>query len=219
MAPTGRRPQSKIRNRIGGYLQESISLRNRLIDVDDSVLVVIDVQDSFLKKYSEGERKLLKIRIGWVVDVAVRLGVPIVAMAEDIPAMGSVSPFISKKFPADTPIFSKMTFGLAADEKIMAAINITRRKTAILIGLETDVCVAHSALGLRQKGYQVAVVADVTGAPGKAHEYGLERMKQAGVVISNVKSLFYEWIRTVDRCVEFMEKYEKEIGEPRNIIM
>ena len=100
-------------------MQKPISLKNRLIDVDDSVLVVIDVQDSFLKKFSEGERKLLKIRIGWVVDVAVRLGVPLVAMAEEIPAMGSVSPCILQKFPADTSIFNKMTFGLAADEKIM----------------------------------------------------------------------------------------------------
>jgi nicotinamidase-related amidase len=200
-------------------MQKTIPLKDKLIDVDDSVLVVIDVQDSFLKKFSEGERKLLKSRIGWMVDVAVRLGVPVVAMAEEIPAMGSVSLCILQKFPADTPIFNKMTFGLAADEKIMAAINNTGRKTAILVGLETDVCVAHSALGLLQKGYQVAVVADATGAPGQAHEYGLERMKQAGVVISNVKSLFYEWIRTVDRYIEFMEKYEKEIGEPQNIIM
>ena len=158
-------------------------------------------------------------RIGWVVDVAVRLGVPVVAMAEEIPAMGSVSPCILEKFPADTPIFNKMTFGLAADEKIMAAIRNTGRKTAILVGLETDVCVAHSALGLLQQGYQVAAVADATGSPGKAHKYGLDRMKQAGVVISNVKSLFYEWIRTVDRCVEFMKKYDKEIGDPLNIIL
>jgi nicotinamidase-related amidase len=200
-------------------MQKPIPLKDKLIDVDDSVLVVIDVQDSFLKKFSEGERKLLKSRIGWMVDVAVRLGVPVVAMAEEIPAMGSVSLCILQKFPADTPIFNKMTFELAADEKIMAAINNTGRKTAILVGLETDVCVAHSALGLLQKGYQVAVIADATGAPGQAHEYGLERMKQAGVVISNVKSLFYEWIRTVDRYIEFMEKYEKEIGEPQNIIM
>jgi nicotinamidase-related amidase len=200
-------------------MQKPIPLKNRLIDVDDSILVVIDFQDSFLKKYSEDERNLLKTRIGWVVDVAVRLGVPVVAMAEEIPEMGSVSPSVVQKFPADTPIFNKMTFGLAADEKIMAAINITGRKTAILVGLETDVCVAHSALGLQQEGYQVAVIADATAAPGKAHEYGLERMKQAGVVISNVKSLFYEWIRTVDRCVAFLEKYEKEIGEPQNIIM
>jgi hypothetical protein len=32
-------------------VQKSISLKNRLIYVDDSVLVVIDFQDSFLKKY------------------------------------------------------------------------------------------------------------------------------------------------------------------------
>ena len=200
-------------------MQKPIQLKSRLIDVDDSILVVIDVQDSFLKKFSAGERNLLKSRIGWIVDVAVRLGVPVIAMAEEIPAMGSVSPCILQKFPADTSIFNKMTFGLSADEKIMTAINKTGRKTAILVGLETDVCVAHSALGLQQKGYQVAVVADATGAPGNAHEYGLERMKQAGVVISNVKSLFYEWIRTVDRYIEFMEKYEKEIGAPQNIIL
>ncbi len=63
------------------------------------------------------------------------------------------------------------------------------------------------------------MVADAVGAPGRAQEYGLDRMKQAGVVISNVKSLFYEWVRTVDRCAEFLGKYEKEIGEPRDIIM
>ena len=77
-----------------------------------------------------------------------RLGVPVVAMAEDIPEMGSVSPHLLQKFPVDTPVFNKITFGLAADEKIMAAINTTGRKTAILVGLETDVYVAHSALGL-----------------------------------------------------------------------
>ena len=49
------------------------------------------------------------------------------------------------------------------------------RKTAVLVGLETDVCVAHSALGLLGHGYQVAVVADATGSPGTAHGFGLER--------------------------------------------
>ncbi len=194
-------------------------LKKKLIEVNDSILVVIDVQDSFLKKFPEDESKLLRNRIGWVVDVAVRLDVPLIAMAEEIPVMGGVSPDVLQKFPDDTPIFDKMTFGLAADEKIMTAIRNTGRKTAILVGLETDVCVAHSAIGLQQEGYQVAVVADATGAPSKAHEYGLERMKQAGIVISNVKSLFFEWVRTVDRCVEFLEKYQEELGAPHNIIL
>jgi len=58
--------QSKIRNPRGRcHLQESKSLKNRLIDVDDSVLIVIDVQDRFLKKYSSLNRgeMILKIYI------------------------------------------------------------------------------------------------------------------------------------------------------------
>jgi hypothetical protein len=34
-------------------MQKPIPLKRRLIDVDDSVFVVIDVQDSFLKKYEK----------------------------------------------------------------------------------------------------------------------------------------------------------------------
>jgi nicotinamidase-related amidase len=196
-----------------------MSLITDLIDVDDSVLLVIDVQDSFLEKYSEIDQKMLKNRVGWVVDVAVRLSVPVVAMAEDIAQMGCVSPSIAEKFPPDMPVFNKMIFGLAADREIMAAVKDTGRSTAILVGFETDVCVAHSALGLLQNGYQVAVVSDATASPGTAHKIGLERMRRAGIVISSVKSLFYEWVRTVDRCDTFMQKYEKEIGTPQGIVM
>ena len=116
-------------------------------------------------------------------------------------------------------MFNKMTFGLAADSEIMAAVKNTGRRTAILVGFETDVCIAHSALGLLQNGYQVAVVSDATASPGSAHAIGLERMRRTGVVISSVKSLFYEWVRTVAQCDTFMQKYKEEIGMPQGIDM
>ena len=194
-------------------------LNTELIDVDDSVLLIIDAQDRFLEKYSETDQEVLLNRIGWVVDVAVRLQVPVVAMAEDISQMGSVNQSIAEKFPPDTPVFNKMVFGLAAESEIMAAVKNAGRHTAILVGFETDVCVAHSALGLMQQSYKVAVVSDATASPGSAHEIGLERMRRAGVVISSVKSLFYEWVRTVARCDTFMQKYKKEIGLPQGIVM
>jgi nicotinamidase-related amidase len=115
-------------------------------------LIVIDVQESFLMKYSAQERELLVSRIGWLVSVAAKLNVPIVAMAEDIARCGSVAPPIAEKLPPDTYIHNKMTFGLADNPDILATVKNTGRKTAILVGLETDVCVAHSALGLLQNG-------------------------------------------------------------------
>jgi nicotinamidase-related amidase len=66
--------------------------------------------------------------------------------------------------------------------------------------METDVCVAHSALGLLDLGRRVVVVRDAVAAPGEAHPDGLERMRDAGVVLIGTKGLFYEWTRTVDRA-------------------
>jgi len=196
-----------------------MSLLNLLIDVDDSILIVIDVQEYFLAKLPAEERELLVNRIGWLTSVAIKLNVPLVVTAESISELGGVAPPIVEKLAPDTPIFNKMVFGLAEDHEIISAVKATGRKTAILVGLETDVCIAHSAIGLIQRGYQLVVVADATASPGAVHAIGLERMRRAGVLVSSVKSLYYEWIRTVDRDKEFLDKYETEIGLPHGVIL
>ena len=64
--------------------------QSSLIDVNDSVLIVIDVQDFFLRQTADGQGFLEKIN--WIIDVAVRLGVPIIATAENIPEFGTIPP-------------------------------------------------------------------------------------------------------------------------------
>jgi nicotinamidase-related amidase len=192
-------------------------LQNSLMVMNDSILIVIDVQETFVTKLPLEMRDPLKNRIAWLMDVATRLNIPLVVTAEDIPNCGSVSLEIAKRLPPDIMIFNKMVFGLTAIPDIMAAIEGTGRKTTILVGLETDVCVAHSAIGLLQHGYRVVVVADATGSPGTGHEFGLERMRGAGVLISSVKGIYYEWIRSVARDNEFMKRFAQELGSPDGI--
>jgi nicotinamidase-related amidase len=194
------------------------NLSKSLIDVHDSLLIVIDVQDYFLAKLPDDERQQLVNRIAWLVSVASKLSVPIVVTAEDIPRWGSVTAAVAARLPPGTRVFNKMVFGLAEDEEIMAAVRETGRGTAILVGLETDVCIAHSALGLFKKGYQVAVVADASGSPGTGHRVGLERVRGAVAVVTSVKSLYFEWVRTVERDNEFMAEYEKKLG-PLDIML
>ncbi len=114
---------------------------------------------------------------------------------------------------------AKVAEEVATLRLIMAALKDTGRGTAILVGLETDVCIAHSAIGLLQQGYRVVVVADATASPGTGHEVGLERVRGAGTLLSSVKSLYFEWIRTANRSDEFMEKYAAEIGLPEGITL
>jgi len=85
-----------------------------LLDVNDSLLIVIDIQPSFVKKEAKDGNNALLQRMCWVIEVANWLHVPLVVTAEDIPHNGSVSDEIAELLPPDTRIHNKMTFGLAA---------------------------------------------------------------------------------------------------------
>src|SRR5258706_6678683 len=174
-----------------------------LLDVNTSLLIVIDIQPSFVNKENKEDKNPLLQRMCWVIQVANWLNVPLVVTAEDIPHTGNICDEVEQLLPHDTKIFNKLTFGLAAQADILEAVQNTNRKTAVLIGYETDVCITHSAFGLLDLGYRVAVVADATGSPGEAHQIGLERIRGAGGIIVSAKSLYYEWIRTVQKSIEY----------------
>ena len=171
----------------------------RLLDADDSVLCVIDVQPHFVQKLAEtdGGAPFLQ-RVVWVAALANALGIPVVVTEEEPDRNGSTLPEIVERLPDPTPRYPKPTFGLADVPEIMGAVEATERQTTVLVGMETDVCVAHSALGLLDRGYRVVVVRDAVLAPGVAHEDGIERMRAAGATLIGTKGLFYEWARTVD---------------------
>ena len=188
-----------------------------LIDVDDSVLALIDVQERFLGKLPEAESAILLERICWLIGVARWARVPQVVMAEDISSSGPVHPAVAGALAPGTPVHDKMHFGLAADDGILQSVRDSKRNTAILVGLETDVCICQSALGLLEQEYRVAVVADAVGSPGPDHAYGLQRMRAAGVVVVGLKGLFYEWMRTVQRSEQFHADCDQTLPLPSAI--
>jgi nicotinamidase-related amidase len=200
-------------------MQEPISMHQSLSDVDDSLFIVIDVQQKFLDKLTKEQVEPLVNRIRWLIQIAGELNVPVVATAEDIPALGSTIPKIAAVFPKETKEHNKMSFGLTKDPDIMSEINAAGRKTAVLMGLETDVCVMQSALGLLRNGFRVVVLSDAIASPGPCHDAGIIRMQNAGVIISTVKGTFYEWVRTVDFSEKRLDKRLWEPPQPNGIYL
>jgi len=178
-------------------MSKRTDIKKSLIDVSDSVLIVIDMQDSFLTRYGSKVSKPVVEKAVWVIKLAQVLAVPIVAMAEDIDRSGNLNQSILDALAENITVHDKHSFGLAGQPKILAEIESTGRKTAILVGMETDVCVAQSALGLMEKGFQVAVLKDVVATTAGDEDIGIDRMRQAGAVISSAKAITYEWLRTV----------------------
>jgi nicotinamidase-related amidase len=157
---------------------------------EDCLLVVVDAQPGFVT----GEPVE---RAAWLAALARELDVPIVVTEEEPERNGPTDP---RLLVPGAPVFTKPTFGLAGTPAILEAVLATRRRTAVLVGAETDVCVYQSAVGLLDEGLHVIAVEDALFSPGEMHARGLVRLRDAGVSLTHCKALAYEWIRTVERA-------------------
>ena len=177
-----------------------------LIERSNSVLVVIDVQDNFLDKLALHERSTLVSRIGWLMQVATVLAIPMIATAEDVSDKVDMCASLKALLPQGQSIFNKLVFSLHGQDDVREALEQLDKRDVVLVGLETDVCIAHSAIELLDAGYRVCVIEDATGSPWPHHQAGLRRMEQAGVTITNTKGIYYEWIRDVPSAIDMKTK-------------
>jgi len=83
-----------------------------------------------------------------------------------------------------------------------------------MVGAETDVCVAQSAIGLHDRGFRFVVVTDATFSPGAMHDLGLRHIRDAGVELHHAKGVYYEWIRTVEAAAMFKAEHPDLAAPP-----
>jgi nicotinamidase-related amidase len=179
-----------------------------LVRREDSVLVVVDAQPGFFAYDALSEDDAQRAadavtRITWMAGLAALLEIPVVVVEEGPERNGHTDPGILERVPAGTPAIEKTTFGLTACEAAVEAIRASGRGTAVLVGFETDVCVAQSAIGLVELGLRAAVLEDAVYTNSAVeHERGLTRMTGAGVERNHCKGLTFEWLHTVERALE-----------------
>jgi nicotinamidase-related amidase len=188
-----------------------------LLDRDDSLLVVIDLQPRFWgDRLDAADRRCVAgaaARAAWLAAVASAWGIPAVVTEEAPDRKGHTDEAVLGGLPPGTPVFTKPVFGLAACPDIMAAIRATGRRTALLAGFETDVCVTHSAAGLAGAGYRVAVAEDAVYSPFGAHRPGLQRLRDLGAEMIHCKGVYYDWARTL-AAVNAFEAGHPELASP-----
>jgi len=196
-------------------------IQRSLVNVDDSILVVIDIQDSFLNKCDQTKTQTLVNNVAWLIEVAKELNIPIVAMAEDMKHTGDINKTIRDTLPNSTTVHNKDFFDLTSNSDIMADIRAADRNTAICVGMETDVCVAQSSISLLQLGYNVVVLLDGVASTEVDENIGIGRMRDAGVAISSIKALYYEWLRSVSKCISLGKKNPDltTIKRPSNLVL
>jgi len=159
---------------------------------EEGVLVLIDPQERLVQALYESEclirNLVLLLRAARVFEV------PVVATTQYRKGLGDYVPEIKEVLGAVEPL-DKVEFSVLKNPAIAEKIQALSRKTLILCGAETHICVYQSALSAIEKGYRVVVVGDATSSRSPENiSYGLARMRELGVVVVSTEMLIYEWL-------------------------
>ncbi|MBU3604032.1 isochorismatase family protein [Polynucleobacter sp. AP-Kaivos-20-H2] len=66
----------------------------------------------------------------------------------------------------------------------------------VLAGCETHVCLMQTALGLREKSFEVAVIPEACGSRSPNDKMlGIARMQQQGIAMLSTEMIVFEWLQ------------------------
>lgn len=173
-----------------------------LIKRGESLLLVIDAQENFYppSRFDVDDYVLGAAfdRVAWLVAAANALDVPVIATEEEPEENGETVARIKNQLPSTAQTLPKRYFAAPDNPDILAAIESSDKPTVVVVGLETDICVTHTALQLQDLGKRVVVAHDCLYSPGYAHTDGLRRLENSGVDVLSAKGVFYDWIRDIE---------------------
>lgn len=164
------------------------------MNTENGILILIDVQGKLAQLMHDKERLFANLQI--LVKGARILGVPILWCQQNPRALGPTIPELVGLLEGLTPI-DKMSFSCWGEPAFAAALRTMERNQAVLCGIESHVCVYQTAADLRERGYEVAVVADaVSSRTAENKQIALSRMQSEGVCGTSTEMLLFEWMRT-----------------------
>ena len=164
-----------------------------LLDRDRSLLMVIDIQERLAPAIEGAEDLIARTRL--LLEAAARLGVPVLATEQYPKGLGASDRRLDPLLEGAT-ILAKTSFSALGEPAIRDWIARSCREQIVLTGMETHICVAQTALALRETGRATVVVADAVGSRrAERKALGLQRMAAHGVELVDSEMVLFEWLR------------------------
>jgi len=162
-----------------------------ILDRERSVLLVIDLQESYRGKLANEPRVVATA--AKLLDAAGLLGIPVVVTEQYPKGLGATRDELVSHLPASARRFEKTSFSCLGAPGLREHLRELGREQVVVAGIETHVCVSQTVHDLLGKGVEVHVPADAVGSRHEIdYERGLERMERAGAVVSTVEAALFE---------------------------
>lgn len=184
-----------------------------VINPDDAVMLLIDHQSGLFQTVGDMPMTTLRSHAAALAKMATLSKMPVITTAS-VPQgpNGPLIPEIHQNAPHAKYVARKGEINAWDNPDFVAAVKATGRKTLIIAGTITSVCMAFPAISAVYDGYKVFAVIDASGTYSKmAQEITLARVMQAGVVPMDTAAVASELQKTWNRpdAQEWAEIYTK----------
>lgn len=171
----------------------STSRSPELLQRSSSRLLIVDMQEKLVRLTRNCEAVIancVKLLRG-----AQLLGVPIDATEQYPKGLGPTTPELLPYLPA---VEEKVRFSCAEALPWVEGEGAgAERFQVVLAGIESHVCIQQTAFDLLSAGLRVYLAADAcTSRSETDRHYALQRMADAGVVLTTTESILFEWCET-----------------------
>ncbi len=170
-------------------------MRRKLLKSENCYLHVVDPQERLMAQIHESERVIGTIKK--MVRCAEIIGIPIIANTQYKKGLGLyVEPL--EELLVDVPRPDKVEFNAIANPETLALVNdlAPTVDTALLVGVETHICIYQTAMGLLEKGIVPWVVADGVSSRSEVNShFGLAHLRDVGAIVVPAEMIIYELLK------------------------
>ena len=166
------------------------------LEPEQCALVVIDIQDKLLTPIFQKDQLVRNAQL--LIRAAGLLKIPALVSTQYAKGLGATVPEIASLLNGN-PAIDKTLFSCFGSDLFCAALKRLPgdRRTLLLCGMESHICVTQTALAALRDGYLVHVASDAVSSRTEWNwKIGLDRMRAAGAIISSTEMMIYELMRS-----------------------
>lgn len=181
--------------------QPSEAAAKALLDPNDAVVLLLDHQTGLFQTVKDIPIAELRANTVALAKISELAKAPVITTASEPDGPnGPLMPELASAAPSAKYVARKGEISAWDNADFVAAVEATGRKTLIMAGVWTSVCVAFPALQAQADGYKVYAVIDASGDPSEmASRTTLARLAHAGVIPVTTNAVLGEFQRTWNR--------------------
>lgn len=166
-------------------------MEKSFLSKDDSVLVIIDIQERLAAVMKERERVITNTL--HLIEAARLLHIPVIVTEQYPRGLGLTVKEIRDPLSSYYSPIEKVTFSCCKGEKFVDSLRRAGRERVIICGMETHVCVLQTCVDLLKRGYYVHIVKDaVCSRTDDNFMTGIDFMRDAGAVITCTETVLFQ---------------------------